>query len=88
MTRRTKRGWTKRTPEQQAEWDQKCIDTFNGYYPVGSRVWYWSSLPFGPVKETVIKRGAFFADSGEMVCFLEGVSGLLPPHQWDRRIST
>lgn len=63
------------TPEQQAEHDQRITDDFNRAHPVGSPCWYWSTLPFGPVRETRVRGEAFVACSGEHVCFVEGVSG-------------
>ena len=63
------------TPEQQAEHDQRITDDFNRAHPVGSECWYWSTLPFGPVRETRVRHEAFISDSGEHVCFLDGVSG-------------
>lgn len=72
---RTKRLRQLLTPEQQAEYDQRITGDFNRSHPVGSACWYWLSLPFGPVRETRIRGEAFIADSGALVCFVEGVSG-------------
>lgn len=66
---------TKRTPEQQAEHNQRSIGEFDSMYPVGTTVWYWTALPFGPVRETKIKHGAWALGSGDLVCKVEGVSG-------------
>lgn len=71
----TKRRKQRLTPEQQAEHDQRIADDFNRAHPVGSQCWYWSSLPVGPVRETRVRGEAFVADSGDCVCFVEGVSG-------------
>lgn len=63
------------TPEQRAEHDQQSVDGWNARFPVGTTVWYWHSLPFGPVTETTVRADAFIAYSGEPVCFLKGISG-------------
>jgi hypothetical protein len=43
-------------------------------------VWYWQTLPFGPVIETTIRSTAIVIDEGNsnpgmVVCYLQGVSG-------------
>jgi len=70
-----KRRRQRLTAEQQEAHEEQIIADFDAAYPVGSRVWYWKALPFGPVLETTVRGGAFIADSGEAVCFIEGVSG-------------
>ena len=47
---------TKRSPKQDREHGEKACRELNERHPVGSTVWYWTSLPFGPVKETTVRR--------------------------------
>ena len=75
MQARAKRRQQLLTPDQQAEHDQKIVDEFNARFPVGTRVWYWKTLPFGPVVETTVRGPAFTSDAGLSVCFLTGISG-------------
>lgn len=75
MNTRTRKGRTQRTPEQQAAHEKQIIDAFDQQFPVGTSVWYWQSLPFGPVTETKIRYGAWFLDCGEPVCKVEGKGG-------------
>lgn len=77
MIKRNRKGMTRFTPEQQAEHDKKIIADFDRRFPVGSRIWFWTSLPSGPVLETTIQRGAFVARSGDVVCFLDNFSGFV-----------
>lgn len=70
-----KRRKQRLTPEQHAEHDRKITDDFNRAHPVGSACWYWTTLPLGPVRETRVRGEAFVAESGEHVCFVEGVGG-------------
>jgi site-specific DNA-cytosine methylase len=75
MSVNTKRRRQKLTFEQQAAHDAKILEYFNRAFPVGATVWFWKTLPFGPVQETSVRGEAFWADSGEPVCFLKGISG-------------
>jgi hypothetical protein len=75
MVTTTKKGRTRLTPEQQAAHDDKILADFNARYPVDTVVWYWTTLPFGPVKETKIRCGAWFIPSGQFVCKVDGVAG-------------
>src|SRR5688572_733300 len=75
MRTRAKKGRTLLSPEQSHERDAKLIADFDSSHPVGSNVWYWTSLPFGPVRETTVRRSACIMPSGEPVCFVDGVSG-------------
>jgi hypothetical protein len=70
-----KRRKQRLTPQQQIEHDQRILDDFNTQFPVGSRVWFQKWLGFGPVCETTVRAAAFIADSGQSVCFLQGISG-------------
>ena len=63
------------TTAQTIEHNQRILNEFNTRFPVGTRVWYWKTLPFGPICETTVRREAFTADSGQAVCFLQGFSG-------------
>jgi len=75
MPRHAKKGWTLRTPKQEAAHNQKIIDDFNRRFPAGTDIWYWRTLPFGPVLQTAIRHGAWFLSSGEPVCLVVGVLG-------------
>jgi len=63
------------TPEQRAKHDRDVIENFDREFPVGTVVWFWTTLPMGPVKETKIRGGVLIADSGQPVCFVKGVAG-------------
>jgi hypothetical protein len=65
------------TPAQAAEHAQKIVDEFNQRFPVGSRIWFFRTLPFGPVVETTVRGEAFTSDSGHAVAFLQGISGFV-----------
>ena len=75
MSIHTKRRRQLLTPQQQAAHSQRILDEFNTRFPVGTRVWFWKSFPFGPVCETHVREAAFIADSGEPVCFVQGIHG-------------
>jgi hypothetical protein len=72
MKTRTRKSWTRLTPEQRAAQSEKQCREFNERFPVLTRVWFWKVLPFGPVLETKVRGEAFVADSGMPVCFVEG----------------
>lgn len=48
---------------------------FDKRFPVGTEVWFWRSLPKGPKVATTISKEAFVAASGDVCCFVAGVSG-------------
>jgi len=73
--KRFRKKRTRRTPEQQAEHDQEIIDKFDAQYPIGKTVWFWTTLPFGPVKETKIRDSAWVIPSDLILCKVDGVSG-------------
>lgn len=73
--KRFRKKRTRRTPEQQTAHDQEIIDKFNAKHPIGKTVWYWTTLPFGPVKETKIRCSAWIIPSNAIVCKVDGVSG-------------
>lgn len=75
MKTRTKKGRTLLTPEQRADQERDTIQDFNHRFPVGKKIWFWKTLPFGPVIETTIREEAYIADSGHCVCLLQGISG-------------
>jgi len=54
---------------------QECVDGFNRKFPVGTIVWFWRSLAFGPIEETAVRTEAFVSDCGAAVVFLFRVSG-------------
>jgi len=65
------------SPAQVAEHAQKIAAEFNQRFPVGSRIWFFRTLPFGPVVETMVRGEAFTSDSGHAVAFLQGISGFV-----------
>ena len=72
---RAKKGRTLLSPEQAAANDAKMIADFDAQFPIGKNVWYWTVLPFGPVRETQIREAAWILPSGQPVCMVKGVSG-------------
>jgi len=73
--KRVRKKRTRRTPEQQEKHTKDIIDKFNAEHPIGKVVWYWSTLPFGPVKETKIWDSAWALPSDEIVCKVDGIAG-------------
>lgn len=69
-TKRAKKGRTIDGPTAQ-----DACDKFNREFPVGTVVEYWSTIPFGPKRETKVRGEAFVAASGDEVCFVAGVAG-------------
>ncbi len=65
----------KMTPEQQAEHGAKMLAEFDRRCPVGTKVWYYTILPFGPVKETTVQKKAWLLKDNHPVCKLRGISG-------------
>lgn len=72
MAMRTRK---RRARGDQAANAQAMAERFNREFPVGTHVWYWQSLPFGPVVETFVRSEAFVSHGGDPVAFLHGVSG-------------
>jgi hypothetical protein len=48
---------------------------FNRELAVGAKIWFWRTLPFGPVLETTIRGAAFVSDAQVPVAFIAGVAG-------------
>lgn len=65
----------KRRARRSDEHVQNDIDEFNAKYPVGTTVWYYLKLPFGPVYETAIRHAAWALDCNEIVCKVRGKAG-------------
>ena len=63
------------TPEQQGKYNERLIVAFNKTFPIGTKVWYFTTVPFGPIKETTIRGKAWLLKSGHPVCKVLGVSG-------------
>jgi len=63
------------TPDQRAQHQRRTLDDFDRRHPVGSAVWYWSRLPFGPVRETRIREPAYTDCAGQPCCMVDGVRG-------------
>ena len=78
MPKKYKRGVMRMTPEQREQHQQEMANAFDARFPVGSEVWYWSSLPFGPKRRTRIRDGATYIPSYDgPVCKVEGVPGFV-----------
>lgn len=73
--RRNAKGWTRRSKSDNAAHEKSMCEKFNAKFPVGTRVVYWSTLPFGPAIETRIRHGAWILASGDPVCKVDGVAG-------------
>jgi hypothetical protein len=59
---------------------KELIEQFNRESPVGTAVWYWKTLLFGPVLETTVREPAMVvlegdSNAGVPVVFLAGVAG-------------
>jgi hypothetical protein len=73
MTGYTQKRRTRGGPDPKLA--KRQVELFNRNHPVGSRVWYWQSLPHGPVLETKVRYPASLLPSGMPVAMVEGVSG-------------
>lgn len=66
---------TRRTPEQQAAHDRQILADFDARFPVGTRVRYFVTLPFGPLRVTTIRSRAWRLGDGEAVASVDGQAG-------------
>lgn len=79
----TTKTFAQMTPQQRADHEAQILADFNQRFPVGSIVWYWVTMPHGPVQETRIQQPFFMlpscfpdgSNSGHPVTFVKGRRG-------------
>ncbi len=79
MNQRKKHGAKKRRDLSGGR-GKEAAEEFNRKHPVGSPVWYWQTLTFGPVLETTVREPAYVippgqSNAGMPVAFLAGKAG-------------
>ncbi len=67
------------TPTKSLQDARNQVQSFNARHAVDEVVWYWRTLPAGPVTETRIRLAAYVLSTGDgrafPVCQLNGVAG-------------
>ena len=74
------------TPQQRRDHEARILADFNERFPVDSVVWYWVTLPHGPVQETIIQQPFFIlpqglSNEGQPVTFVKGRRGYVSAWQ-------